>query len=511
MFSVTIGDAAHAWRGVCITQLVWVEVKECVALVKGPTSLPGAQVAGREIKVGFISLGCPKNLVDSESMIGLLQNTGYTITNSKEEADVLVVNTCGFIDAAKQESIDAILEAAQEKVHGQCKALVVAGCMVPRYGEELAREIPEIDALVGTADYPRIGEVISGVLAGQRVEQISDPDAITDWNFERVLATPGYTAYLKIAEGCDCACAFCSIPLMRGRHRSRPMASILDEARRLGAMGVKELIIISQDTTAYGIDLYGKPALAALLRELAKVEGIRWIRVHYSYPTRITDELIDVLATEPKVLKYLDMPLQHGSNKVLRIMNRPANDEGYVRLVQKLRERVPGICLRSTFIAGHPGETEEDFQMLLDFLRTCEFDHVGVFAYSQEEGTKSGAMEQIPEEIRIQRRDAAMAVQAEIARRRNEAQVGRTLEVLVEGRSPKGQGWYVGRSYRQSPGIDGVVFFQAAPGVDYKPGDMVDVVITGVSGYDLKGRAVDAEAADADALVLPVIPVKRHQ
>jgi ribosomal protein S12 methylthiotransferase len=482
-------------------------------LTNGPIA-PGAQVAGQQVKVGFISLGCPKNLVDSESMIGLLQNTGYTITNQKSEADVLVVNTCGFIDAAKRESIDAILEAGQEKVHGKCRALVVAGCMVPRYGEELAREIPEVDALVGTADYPKIGEVISGILAGQKVQQISDPDAITEWNFDRVLATPGYTAYIKIAEGCDCACAFCSIPIMRGKHRSRTVESIVSEAHRLGAMGVKELVVISQDTTAYGMDLYGKPQLARLLRELAKVEGIHWIRVHYSYPTRITDELIEVMATEPKVLKYLDMPLQHGSNRVLRIMNRPANADGYVKLVKKLRERMPDIALRSTFIAGHPGETPEDFGMLLDFLKTCEFDHVGVFAYSVEEDTKSGQMEQLPEELRTQRRDAAMAVQAEIAARRNAMQVGKTLEVLVEGRSPKGQGWYVGRSYRQSPGIDGVVLFQVSPGSELKPGDLLDVEITGVAGYDLVGKAAGAIADPADDLALPVFnmtPTTRHQ
>lgn len=474
-------------------------------------SIPGAQVAGQEIRVGFISLGCSKNLVDSESMIGLLQHTGYKITTTQDEADVLVVNTCGFIEAAKQESINAILEAGQVKATGKCKALVVAGCMVPRYGEELLREIPEIDAVVGTADYPRIGEVLSGILAGQRVSQISDPDSITDWNFERVLATPGYTAYLKIAEGCDCACSFCSIPIMRGGHRSRPIESILDEAQRLAGMGVRELIIISQDTTFYGQDLYGKLRFADLLRALAQVEGIRWIRVHYSYPSRITGDLIEVLASEPKVLPYLDMPLQHGSNRVLRIMNRPANAGGYLKLIKKLRERIPQICLRSTFIAGHPGETEEDFQMLLDFLTACEFDHVGVFAYSTEEDTPSGQMEQLPPAVREQRRDAAMALQSGIARKRGELQVGRTLEVLVEGRSPKGQGWFVGRCYRQSPGIDGVVLFQGAPGADYIPGDMLDVEITGVVGYDLKGRAAGAVDDPSDDMLLPMMPVMRHQ
>jgi len=473
-------------------------------------TIPGAQIAGRRVQVGFISLGCPKNLVDSESMIGLLQHTGYGITNRKEEADVLVINTCGFIEDAKRESIDAILEAAQEKVTGQCQAVVVAGCMVPRYGRELLKEIPEIDAVVGTADYPRIGEVLSGILAGQRVEQISDPDSLSDWNFERVLATPGYTAYLKIAEGCDCACAFCSIPLMRGKHRSRPMESILDEARRLADMGVKELIVISQDTTFYGKDLYGRIRFADLLRALAKIEAIRWIRIHYSYPSRINNDLIEVLATEPKVLKYLDMPLQHGSNRMLRLMNRPANAGGYLKLIRKLRERVPEICLRSTFIAGHPGETEADFQILLDFLAACEFDHVGVFAYSTEEDTPSGQMEQLPPEVRAARRDQAMGLQAEIVARRNGAQVGRTLEVLVEGRSPKGHDWYVGRTYRQSPGIDGVVLLQA-PGADLKPGDMLPVEITGVLGYDLKGKAAGGTDAPADDLLLPVLQMVRHQ
>jgi ribosomal protein S12 methylthiotransferase len=474
---------------------------------------PGAQVAGREIKIGFISLGCSKNLVDSESMLGLLQHTGYTITNQQDEADVLIVNTCGFIEAAKRESIDAILEAAQEKITGKCQSLIVAGCMVPRYGDELMLEIPEIDAVVGTADYPKIGEVVSGVLAGLKVAHMSDPDSITEWNFDRVLTTPGYTAYIKIAEGCNCACSFCSIPIMRGKHRSRTIESIMSEAQRLATMGVKELVVISQDTTYYGMDIYGKVRFADLLRELATIDGIQWIRIHYSYPTRIGDDLISVLANEPKVVPYLDMPLQHGSNRMLRIMNRPANATGYVKLIKKLRERVPGICLRSTFIAGHPGETEEDFQMLLDFLKECEFDHVGVFAYSTEEDTPSGQMEQLPEELRAERRDRAMALQSEIVARRNGAQVGRTLEVLVEGRSPKGQDWYVGRCYRQSPGIDGVVIFQGNPGVVYTPGEMLDVEITAVAGYDLKGKVVGSIGIADDDLLMPMMSMSQsvHQ
>ncbi|MCG0237887.1 MAG: 30S ribosomal protein S12 methylthiotransferase RimO [Firmicutes bacterium] len=444
------------------------------------------------MKVGFISLGCPKNLVDTEAMLGLMRGDGWEITNRKEEADVLVVNTCGFIEAAKKESIDAILEAAQEKLYGRCRALVVAGCLVTRYAKELLEEIPEIDAVIGTADYPRIVEVVNQALAGQRVEAISDPDAIADWNFDRVLATPRYTAYLKIAEGCDAACAFCSIPLMRGGHRSRPMESILAEARRLAAMGVKELILVSQDTTYYGLDRYGKLMLPELIRQLAAVDGIHWIRLLYSYPTRITDELIEVIATEPKVVKYLDIPLQHGSRKMLKLMNRPANPEAYLRLIEKLRERIPGIVLRSTFIAGHPGETEEDFEELLAFIRRANLDHVGVFAYSQEEDTPAGRMpDQVPEAERERRRQKAMAVQRVLALAHNRAQVGKTFEVLVEGRAGHG---YVGRCYRQAPEIDGVVYFSAV-GQDLEPGQFVPVEITGIRGYDLVGRMVGTEPA----------------
>lgn len=446
--------------------------------------------AAGPMKVGFISLGCPKNLVDTESMLGLMRGDGWEVTNRKEEADVLVVNTCGFIDAAKKESIDAILEAAQEKLHGRCRALVVAGCLIPRYGQELLQEMPEIDAVIGTADYPRIVEVVNEALGGRRVQAISDPDAISDWNFNRVLATPGYSAYLKIAEGCDAACAFCSIPLMRGGHRSRPMESIVAEARRLAELGVKELILISQDTTYYGLDLYKKLMLAELLRQLAAIDGIRWIRLHYSYPTRITDELIEVMATEPKVARYLDMPLQHGSRKMLKLMNRPASPDAYLRLIEKLRERVPGIALRSTFIAGHPGETEQDFEELLEFLRRANLDHVGVFAYSQEEDTPAGQMpDQVPEEERERRRQKAMAVQRVLALAHNRAQVGNTLEVLVEGKAAHG---YVGRCYRQSPEIDGVVYFTAA-GRELQPGEFVPVAITGIRGYDLIGRVEGTE------------------
>lgn len=463
------------------------------------------------MKVGFISLGCPKNLVDTESMIGLLRGDNWVVTNQKSEADVLVVNTCGFIEAAKKESIEAILEAAQEKVHGKARALLVAGCLVPRYKDELLAEIPEIDGVLGTADYPRIVSVVNEVLQGQRVVAVSDPDAIADWNFERVLATPGYTAYLKIAEGCNCACSFCSIPIMRGHHRSRPMESILDEARRLAALGVKELIVISQDPTFYGVDLYGRIRLADLLRELCRIDGVEWVRVHYFYPSRVRDDLLEVMATEPKIVKYIDIPFQHGSDAILKVMNRPPSVAKNLALVHKMRETIPDVCIRSTFIAGHPGESEADFEQLLEFLRAAELDHVGVFSYSVEEDTPAGQMaEQVDEDTKEARRQKAMAVQKTIALQRNRAQVGKTLTVLVENTATGG---YVGRCYRQSPGIDGVVYFHAV-GQDLEPGQFVPVEITGIRGYDLIGRMAGTPEPmlrhDTDDLVVLPAPLQ-HQ
>ncbi len=463
------------------------------------------------MKVGFISLGCPKNLVDTESMIGLMRGDGWEVTSQKSAADVLVVNTCGFIEAAKKESIDAILEAANEKVTGNARALLVAGCMVQRYKDELLAEIPEIDGVIGTADYPRIAGVVNEVLGGQRVVAVSDPDAIADWNFDRVLATPGYSAYIKIAEGCNCACSFCSIPLMRGHHRSRPMESILAEARRLAELGVRELIVISQDPTFYGADLYGRPRLADLVRELCRIDDLHWVRVHYFYPTRVKEDLLEVMATEPKVVKYIDIPFQHGSDRMLKLMNRPPSAEKNLALVRTLRERIPDICIRSTFITGHPGETEADFADLLHFIREAALDHVGVFSYSPEEDTPSGQMPgQVDEETKEQRRQKAMAAQRTIALRCNREQVGKTLEVLVE---KTGGGGYVGRCYRQSPGIDGEVYFHAE-GQDLHPGQFVPVTITGIRGYDLVGRMTGtpepARHHSGDDLVAPSAP-RPHQ
>lgn len=449
-----------------------------------------AEACEAGLKVGFISLGCAKNLVDTESMIGILTGRGFAITNDAGVADVLVVNTCGFIEAAKEESIDAILEAAQQKHNGVCRALIVTGCLTQRYHDELLAEIPEVDAVVGTAEYPRIAEIVNNAINGNRLDYVGDPNAITNWDFEfeRILATPTHSAYLKIAEGCDCACAFCIIPALRGRHRSRTIESIVAEAERLAAGGTKELLVISQDTTAYGIDLYGKPRLPELLQALCQVDGIRWIRVHYAYPTRVTPALIDVMATEPKIVKYFDMPLQHAHPKVLREMNRPANPERYLRLIETLRERIPDVVIRTQFIAGFPGETDEEFEYLLHFIERANFDHMGCFVYSTEEGTKAGDRpDQVPMEQREERAKRAMAAQAVRVDAHGRALVGRTFEVLVDGRDQV-SGLYIGRTYRQSPGIDGVVSFSAPDGVSLEKGDMVPVTISAHHGYDLSGQ-----------------------
>jgi len=450
----------------------------------------GKRASPSPVTAGFISLGCAKNLVDTEVMLGLLAGAGYAITGRKEAADILVVNTCAFIQDARDESYEAIREALQEKKRGRCRAVIVTGCLASRCGAALHEAISGIDALVGTADYPSIVETIREVMSGQHIDHLSPPGSLADWDLPRVLATPPHYAYLKIAEGCDCACSFCAIPLMRGRQRSRSIQSLRGEAARLARGGVRELIVVAQDTTAYGRDLYGADRLPELLRELAQIADLRWIRLLYSYPSRVSEALIEVIATEPRVVKYLDLPLQHGSPAMLRVMNRPADPDVYLKLLEKLRRRVPGICLRSTFLVGHPGETEADFRQLLDFIRAADLDHVGVFAYSPEADTPSGRMAQMPEEVRLARRAQALETQRAIARRHNRAQVGRILEVLVEGRT-KREGWCVGRSYRQSPDIDGVTLFESNEGTQPEAGQFLSVRISGFAGYDLKGKLED--------------------
>ncbi len=447
-------------------------------------------------KVGFISLGCPKNLVDSEVMMGRLKQEGYEITSDAAEAETLVVNTCGFIDAAKKESIDAILEAARLKSEGKCQRLVVAGCLVERYRDELRAEMPEVDAFIGTSQLNDITTV-----ADSRVNTRSLPvlplgnqtaTYLYDESTPRVLATPGHFAYVKIAEGCDRPCAFCFIPQMRGHFRSRRFGSVVAEAKQLAEQGVKELILVAQDSSRYGEDLGERDALAHLMRELCRLEGVEWVRVMYTYPTHISDAFLDVLATEPKAVKYLDMPLQHASQNVLKLMKRGGNRESLERLIARVRERVPGIAVRTTFIAGFPGETEEDFEELLAFVKNVEFDRVGVFTYSDEEGTPAYELPgKVDPKVARKRRDRLMRAQSRISLRRNRARVGETLRVLFEGPSEETDLLWQGRAETQAPEIDGCVLINDAPdGLAPEPGQFFNVEITEAQEYDLVGRIV---------------------
>jgi ribosomal protein S12 methylthiotransferase len=447
-------------------------------------------------KVGFISLGCPKNLVDSEVMMGQLKQAGYEITNDEAEADTLVVNTCGFIDAAKKESVDAILEAARMKSEGKCKRLVVAGCLVERYREELRAEIPEVDAFIGTSQIGDITTVADARVNTRRlpVVQIGNQSAtyLYDESTPRVLATPSHFAYVKIAEGCDRPCAFCFIPQMRGHFRSRRFGSVVAEARSLIEQGVKELVLVAQDSSRYGEDLGQTDGLAHLLRELARLEGIEWVRVMYAYPTHVSDAFLDAMAQEPKACKYLDIPLQHASQRILKLMRRGGNRASLERLIERVRRRVPNVTVRTTFITGFPGETDEDFDELLKFVRNVEFDRVGVFTYSDEEGTPAHLFpDKVDPKIATRRRAALLREQKKISRRRNRARVGSTVRVLFEGASAETDLLWQGRSEGQAPDIDGCVLINDAPENSAPaPGDFLNVRITGAQEYDLVGHIV---------------------
>ncbi|HEX6650980.1 MAG TPA: 30S ribosomal protein S12 methylthiotransferase RimO [Pyrinomonadaceae bacterium] len=444
--------------------------------------------------VGFISLGCPKNLVDSEVMMGHLKQNGYQITSDAAAADTVVVNTCGFIDSAKKESIDTILEAAQLKANGQAKRLIVAGCLVERYRDELKAEMPEVDAFIGTNQINDILSVCDPKTNTRSlpVVQLGNQTAtyLYDESTPRVLATPAHYAFVKIAEGCDRPCAFCFIPQMRGHFRSRRFGSIVAEAHQLAEEGVKEIILVAQDSSRYGEDL-GKPdALARLLRELSHVDGIEWVRVMYTYPTHISDSFLDVLAEEPKAVKYLDMPLQHASQNVLKLMKRGGNRRSLERLIERVRQRVPGIAVRTTFISGFPGETEADFEELMSFIKNVEFDRVGVFTYSDEEGTPAFELpDKVAPRTATRRRNALMKQQAKISRRKNRARVGNVVRVLFEGESKESELLWQGRMETQAPDIDGCVLINDVPdGVLPSTGDFVNVEITEAHEYDLIGR-----------------------
>jgi ribosomal protein S12 methylthiotransferase len=447
-------------------------------------------------KVGFISLGCPKNLVDSEVMMGQLKATGYQITADASEADTVVVNTCGFIDAAKKESIEAILEAARLKTDGKATRLVVAGCLVERYRDELRLSLPEVDAFIGTSQINDILAVCDPKTDTRSLPVIplgnQSATYLYDESTPRVLATPSHYAFIKIAEGCDRPCAFCFIPQMRGHFRSRRFGSIVAEAQQLAEEGVKELILVAQDSSRYGEDLGKQDALTHLLRELSHTNGIEWVRVMYAYPTHISDAFLDVLAEEPKAVKYLDMPLQHASQSVLKLMKRGGNRASLERLIKRVRDRVPGIAVRTTFITGFPGETEGDFEELLAFVKNAEFDRVGVFTYSDEEGTPAFDLpNKVDPKIAKQRRARLMKEQARISRKRNKARIGERVQVIFEGESNESDLLWQGRMETQAPDIDGCVLINDAPeGFAPAPGDLVSVLITEAQEYDLVGRAV---------------------
>jgi len=440
--------------------------------------------------VGFVSLGCPKNLVDSEVMLGRLRARGHAIATDARDADVIVVNTCAFIDRAKQESIDAILEMAKEKEAGRARRLVVTGCLAQRYDAELRREIPEIDATLGTGQVDEIVRAVEGE-ATHTDADLGPPRWVYDHTAPRVLSTPPYMAYVKISEGCDYTCSFCIIPTLRGRHRSRRLDDVVAEAQALAERGVKELVLVAQDSTRYGLDLGMRDGLALLLRRLGRLDGIRWIRVMYAYPATVTDGILDAIASEDKVVKYVDIPLQHASEPVLQRMKRPTGRGNLLGLVERMRERVPGLALRTSFIVGFPGETAADFEALLGFVKAGEFDNVGVFTFSDEEGTTSFDLpDRVPQRTKESRKRRLMELQKGIATRRNRRRVGERVEVLVEGAHPDSELILRGRLASQAPEIDGAVMIADTADRRLATGDFVRCEITEAHAYDLVARVL---------------------
>lgn len=438
------------------------------------------------MKILFISLGCDKNLTDSEVMLGLLASQGYEMTDDETEADIIVVNTCCFIHDAKEESIQNILEMAEYKKEGQLKALIVTGCLAERYRQEILDEIPEVDAVLGTTAYDQILNAIDEALSGHQTVLMEELNAIPVVKTKRQVTTGGHYAYLKIAEGCDKHCTYCIIPKIRGRFRSVPMERLLKEAEELAEQGVKELILVAQETTLYGKDLYGEKSLHILLKELCKISGLRWIRVMYCYPEEITDELIQVMKEEPKICHYLDLPIQHANDVILKRMGRRTSKQELIEIVQKLRREIPDICLRTTLITGFPGETQEQHEELMDFVDEMEFDRLGVFTYSPEEDTPAAEMpEQIEEEVKVERQAELMELQQEIAFDCAEQMIGREVRVMIEGKVAD-ENVYVGRTYRDAPGVDGLIFIET--GEELLSGDFAKVKVTGAQEYDLIGE-----------------------
>ncbi len=440
--------------------------------------------------VGMISLGCPKNQVDAEIMLAKLVEAGFEITSEPYYADAVIVNTCGFIDDAKQEAIDNILEMAELKNNGYLKALIVTGCLAERYKEQVIEQMPEIDAIVGIGGNENIAEICLKAIKGEGYAEFPSKYCLP-LEGERVLTTPEYTAYLKIAEGCSNCCTYCAIPSIRGRYRSREIESILKEAEALAESGVKELVVIAQDTTKYGNDLYGELKLPELLRKLSYIDGIEWIRLLYCYPDSMTDELIDEIRNNEKVCKYIDLPLQHADENVLARMNRTGSKQELLSLIKKIRSRIPDVVIRTTFITGFPGETEEEFTALSEFVNEAEFDRLGCFAYSAEEGTKAAEMpDQIDEQTKIDRGDVIMQQQFEIFSRKQEEKIGKTYRVLVEGYDSYTDS-YCGRSYMDAPDIDSIIYFTSS--VPLESGEFAEVRIINTKDYDLLGECVDID------------------
>ena len=438
------------------------------------------------MKILFISLGCDKNLVDTEVMLGMLASRGYEMTNDEQEADIIVINTCCFIHDAKEESIQNILEMAEYKKNGSAKALIVTGCMAERYRQEILDEIPEVDEVLGTTAYDRILDAVDAALAGQHEVMTADLDALPLPETKRLVTTGGHFAYLKIAEGCDKHCTYCIIPKIRGNFRSVPMERLLKEAQDLAEQGVKELILVAQETTLYGKDLYGEKSLPKLLRELCKISGIRWIRILYCYPEEITDELIQVMKEEPKICHYLDLPIQHANDTILKRMGRRTSKQELIDIVQKLRKEIPDICLRTTLITGFPGETQEQHEEVMEFIDTLEFDRLGAFTYSPEEDTPAATFEdQIDEEVKEDRQADIMELQQEIAFNKAEDMIGREVLVMIEGKVAD-ENAYVGRTYRDAPNVDGLIFINTD--VELISGDFAKVKVTGALEYDLIGE-----------------------
>ena len=442
------------------------------------------------MKILFVSLGCDKNLVDTENMLGILKNKGFEFTDDEWEADIIAINTCCFIGDAKQESINTILEMAEHKKDARCKVLVVAGCLAHRYQDEIIKEIPEVDAFVGTSSYDKIADMINSVLEEKGISNfVEDANRMPMVEADRIVTTPGYYEYLKIAEGCDKHCTYCVIPKVRGSFRSFPIEYLVNQTKKLVEGGVKEIILVAQETTLYGVDLYGKKSLPKLLHNLGLIEGLEWIRILYCYPEEINDELIEAIKNEPKVCHYLDMPIQHASDNILKRMGRRTAKQELTDIVAKLRREIPDIALRTTLITGFPGETDVDHEEVMQFIDECEFDRLGVFTYSREEDTVAAQMpDQIDEEIKEKYRDELMQLQQEISADRSAAMIGRIVRVMIEGFIPE-DNTYVGRSYKDAPNVDGLVFVECDR--ELMSGDFIDVKITGSTEYDLIGTIVE--------------------